>query len=148
MFTLYTLRRERRFLEKQFDDYLLALDSQEYTAQFDQIQQRTQNLEKRLELLDFSIEAFLGAKLIQQAQALDLQVPPGNDPDVWNTLLGRKVLNPKGRSYLRKLIDEERVRRREVSAWWWKNVVIPAITALTGLAGVITGMIAVILAKK
>jgi hypothetical protein len=55
---------------------------------------------------------------------------------------------PAYRSNLRKQIDDERTRRREVNAWWWKNVVIPALTALTGLAGVITGMIAVIHAKK
>lgn len=55
---------------------------------------------------------------------------------------------PEYRSNLRKRIDEEKTRRHEVNAWWWKNVIIPAITALTGLAGVITGMIAVIHSKK
>jgi hypothetical protein len=42
------------------------------------------------------------------------------------------------------MIDDEKTRRREVKAWWWKTVIIPAITALTGLAGVITGLVAVL----
>jgi hypothetical protein len=149
MFSLRILRYHRRSLEKEFDKYLFSLEAKDFDAEPAKVvDDITKQFEKRLELIDFSIEASLASKLIQAAQTLDLQVPPGNDLDMWNTIAGRKVLNPKGRSHLRKLIDAERTRRREVKAWWWKNVVIPAITALTGLAGVITGMIAVIYARK
>ena len=31
---------------------------------------------------------------------------------------------PEYRSNLRKRIDEEKTRRHEVNAWWWKNVIV------------------------
>lgn len=144
---LYHLRRKRHSIEKQFDVALnLALDTTQ--PDFEKVDELTTQFQKRLDQVDLSIEMVRTAQLITKAQAFDLQVPPNSDPEMWNLVSARRVLSPKGRSYLRKLIDDEKTRRREVRAWWWKNVVIPTITALTGLAGVITGMIAVIHAKK
>jgi hypothetical protein len=45
---------------------------------------------------------------------------------------------------VRRRIDEEKMRRREVHAWWWKTIVIPVITALVGLVGALTGLVALL----
>ena len=86
--------------------------------------------------------------LVRDAERLDIELP--EDEMEWERDNNgvRQALTTAGRATLRRQIAEESTRRREVNAWCWKNVVVPAITALTGLAGVITGMIAVIHAKK
>jgi len=48
------------------------------------------------------------------------------------------------REKLRRRIDEEKTRRREVKAWWWKTIIAPVITAIIGLIGAATGLVAVI----
>jgi hypothetical protein len=143
MFLLYRLRRKRRSIERQFAKALNLRLKASSGSLDDDITDTTSQFDKRLDLIDLQIETVRTAQLIIKAQNLDLQMPPRNDPEMWNLVSERRVLSPKGRIYLRKLIDDENTRRREVSAWWWRNVVIPALTALTGLAGVITGMIAV-----
>jgi hypothetical protein len=84
------------------------------------------------------------SELTDEAARLDLEL---RDDDLhWTPIeaFGERALTPAGRHSLRKMIDDEKTRRREVKAWWWKTVIIPAITALTGLAGVITGLVAVL----
>ena len=108
---------------------------------------------EQLEQLADEIQSIYDQRLLGQAQRLDIEPPTEESawkpqPEQAVDLIGLRVLTSSGRISLRRRVDEERTRRREVKAWWWKNVIIPAITALTGLAGVITGMIAVIYAKK
>jgi hypothetical protein len=106
---------------------------------------RTRELDK----LECRIQDIHNNRLIQEAELLDVELPTEESAWVPGTNIDfLRSLTPSGRALLRRRIDEEKTRRREVRAWWWKNVVIPALTALTGLAGVITGMIAVIHAKK
>ena len=148
MFFLYRFQRRRRSIEKEFDAALFALEGNKTEADQNERDELANQFQQRLDHVDLNIELVRTSRLIVGAQALELQVPRGNDPEMWNSVSNRRVLSPKGRSYLRKLIDDEKTRRRDVRAWWWKNVLIPAITALTGLAGVITGLIAVLHAKK
>jgi hypothetical protein len=63
---------------------------------------------------------------------------------MWEKAASFHILTPKGRLNIRKAIDEEKIRRREVAAWWWKTIWVPLVTALIGLTGALTGLIAVL----
>ena len=105
-------------------------------------------LAKQCEDLLYDIEREQSDQLRNEAERLDVEEPDYDDEQMWYSDYAQAVLSPVGRSHLRRLIDEEKLRRRDIHAWWWKTVVIPAVTAVTGLAGVVTGMIAVIHASK
>jgi len=93
MFVLYHLRRKRRSIENQFDVALnLALDTTQ--PDFEKIDELTTQFQKRLDQVDLNIEVVRTAQLITRAQAFDLQVPPGSDPDMWNLVSARRVLTP------------------------------------------------------
>jgi hypothetical protein len=89
-----------------------------------------------LDLLDSENDVRRSWQLIRKAESLDISRPKHGE-ESWEQVTGGMTLKPEPRSKLRQQVDAEITRRREVTAWWWKNVVIPAITALTGLAGVI-----------
>ena len=82
--------------------------------------------------------------LTSAAALLDIELQ--DSPNYWKVVepFGERALTPTGRNALRKMIDDEKIRRREAKAWWWKTVIIPAITALAGFVGVITGLVAVL----
>ena len=87
--------------------------------------------------------------LLKQAKALDLALPTRQEEDNWvpNEPLGGYTLTPKARLALRHSIDAEKLRRYEFDTKWVK-LWIPIISALTGLIGVITGLVAVLQHKK
>lgn len=86
--------------------------------------------------------------LIAEANELDVDLPSPGEKGTWlgiNGVAGDVPrLSSKGKLLLRRAVDEEKMRRREVAAWWWKTVVIPGITALIGLVGALTGLVAVL----
>jgi hypothetical protein len=86
--------------------------------------------------------------LIDKGRPLDIDLPDEDDT-YWTTLevIGTRALTSAGRHHLRRMIDDEIMRRREAKAWWWKNVIIPAVTALTGLGGIVVGILAITLKK-
>ena len=53
------------------------------------------------------------------------------------------ILTLKGRATLRELIREEKQRRLEVAERWIK-LLVPVITGLGGLLGILTGLVAVL----
>jgi len=55
-----------------------------------------------------------------------------------------QILTRAARASPHKDIDAENSRRREMHAWWWKTVVIPAITMLIALVGGLTGLVALL----
>ncbi|HWT66151.1 MAG TPA: hypothetical protein VN151_08550 [Terracidiphilus sp.] len=88
--------------------------------------------------------------LLSEARELDIGFPMVTDTDSWMGLdgaFGLPFLSPTGSLKVRRAVDEEKVRRREVKAWWWKIVIIPALTALIGLVGAVTGLVAVLHSK-
>ena len=87
--------------------------------------------------------------LLKEAKALDLVLPTRQDEGNWmpNEPLGGFTLTPKARLALRQTIDAEKLRRYEFDTKWVK-LWIPVITALTGLIGVITGLVAVLTHAK
>jgi len=97
-----------------------------------------------LQDIEDGIDYLRSRKLLDDARSLDVEIPPHSDRDIWqeDAENGVRWLTSKGRAHMRKTIDEAVIRRREVKAWWWKTVIIPAITVLTGLAGALIGVMA------
>lgn len=98
-----------------------------------------------LEPIESKIQVLIGQNIINEAEKLDVETPSyRSDSDLWTSsrYSGTVNLSPKGRSHLRKLIDEEKARRFEVKVRWIK-LLVPLITALAGLIGVITGLVSV-----
>lgn len=85
--------------------------------------------------------------MLSEARKFGIELPPITDVDSWIGLdgaYGLPFLSPTGWLKMRRAIDEEKVRRREVKAWWWKAVILPVLTALIGLVGAATGLVAVL----
>ena len=97
-----------------------------------------------IQLLDEEVNFRESWRLRNEATFLDVETPPmSEDVDVWTyTNDGRRFLTAKSRADLRKQIDAEKTRRREVKAWWWKTILAPALTALVGIIGALIGLVA------
>lgn len=123
-------RRERLKQNNASQEDLMALDAEEYYA--------TEDTERHMDYLE-------GTKLLHEARSLDVETPPASDEEMWtHDPDGEFVwLSAKGRALVRRLIYEEQGRRLEIRAKRF-NVWAPIITALTGLAGVILGIIALL----
>lgn len=146
MFELSRLMRRLGRLEREFN-VKRAGALREFGPGSSQVAAVDAAHSRELSKLHVDIALHHSERLIREAFAFDVVLP--KDDAGW--LIhpnGRKALNFPGRSIVRKQIDEERVRRREVRAWWWKNAIIPALAAITGLVGVVTGLIAVIESRK
>jgi hypothetical protein len=78
------------------------------------------------------------------AARFDIELP--DSPEYWTVIqpFGERALTKTGRFALRKMIDEEKIRRREVKAWRWKTIILPVLPAVTGLIGVIIGLVAML----
>jgi hypothetical protein len=84
-------------------------------------------------------------RLTRQAGVWDVEMPRGQ-PEFWteDTVLKTALLNSKGRTYVRKLIDEERGRRFEVKTRWVTKLILPLLAGLIGVIGAVTGLVAVL----
>jgi len=74
------------------------------------------------------------------AHNYDIEPPDENDQTMWEQCTDGRVLTLKGRTCLRKLIDDEKTRRFEVRVRWLK-LMAPIVTALAALAGATTGLV-------
>jgi hypothetical protein len=108
------------------------------------------DFQQQLNLLTAEIERLRDEELRQEARRYDVEVPARNeDSEFYDDDFGFGLfLNPKGRTLLRREIDTEKTRRREVKTYWVTKIIIPAGGVLIGLLGAITGLMAVILHKK
>jgi hypothetical protein len=88
----------------------------------------------------------VGLRLAQKARIFDIETPPITDTEMWDydQESGAKWYSAKGRTYLRKLIDEEKARRFEVKTLWVTKFWLPLLAALVGIIGALTGLFAVI----
>ena len=93
------------------------------------------------------LETYRAMLLLREARALDIEPPP-DTPEVgyWSTdnYYGDKLLTPKGRLFLRQLIDAENARRFEIKTMWVSKIILPIVASLVGIIGAITGLLAVI----
>ena len=143
MFELWKLKRSRNRVTKAYakdlrrlvknkapQDERYALEAQEYFE---------------LQEVDRMIDIELSDRLFRTANRLDVNIPPLKDGTMWFTdeHTRRIWLTPNGRLTTRKLIDEEKGRRFEVTTRWIK-LLLPIITAVAGLLGVIIGLVAVL----
>jgi hypothetical protein len=92
-------------------------------------------------------ERFKSIGMIAEARKFNIDLPSIEEKEAWIGLdgaFGLPFLSNKGQLMMRRAIDEEKTRSREVAAWWWKTVIIPTLAALTGIIGALTGLVAVL----
>jgi len=100
----------------------------------------TDEVSSRLSLMYADLNAHDSFYLIWIAHNYDIEPPDENDQTMWEQHADGRVLTPKGRNYLRKLIDDEKTRRFAVRVRWLK-LLAPIVTALAALAGAATGLV-------
>lgn len=128
----------RRRLERRLWRDLFDLNSEEARPRIDELQ-RAEDL----------INNHLSDRLLHQAQILDIEAPGRSEFGMWapsklQSGLSVECLSPKGRACLRKLIDEEKTRRRQVKAWWVTNVIVPVGTLAVGILGALAALFAIL----
>lgn len=140
---LWKLERKRKKLERLFDpDLTEALKARDGTKLHRLFEER----DLELRPVAARIEELIGRRIIREARNHDVDIPSySRDGEIWESddSCGMTYLTPRGRSHLRKLIDEEKTRRFDVKVRWVK-LLLPLITALAGLIGVLTGLISVL----
>lgn len=110
---------------------LMKLNAEEYAA-----------ISRAEKILDIHA----GIKVLFEAREFDVEMPARSEqPQMWTTAPGEGAywLSSKGRASVRKLIYEEQARQLEIRTKRF-NVYTPVITAATGLAGVLLGIIALL----
>lgn len=94
---------------------------------------------------DDGINAFDSDQLLEEAREYDVEVPQITPDFLEDSIFGnRKFLSMKGRSRVRRLIDEEKARRFDVKTRWVTKLILPILVALIGIIGAITGLVAVL----
>jgi hypothetical protein len=94
--------------------------------------------------IDERIDRFLDSEIRQEAQELDIELPPLDDLGMWHRDTDQSLfLKFRGRAYLRERIDKEKTRRFEVKTLWITRFWLPLLAALVGLIGAATGFVAV-----
>ncbi len=87
------------------------------------------------------------SKVLRVARRLFIPLPPHSDGEYWEESYTeprrRYFLTVKGMNDLRTRIRAERKARIETRLAW-----VPLLTALTGLVGTLTGLIAMLLARR
>jgi hypothetical protein len=147
MFDLWRLTRRRRktmrWAKKRYDQLIAMKAPQE------QIEEHIQNDLSNQEVIDKAIQQLMFERLFDASQVLDIELPPFSDAQIWESDEDGKVrFTTKGRTLLRKLIDEEKARRFDVKTLWVMKLILPLIAALVGIIGALTGLFAVLQHKK
>lgn len=148
MFTVWRLRRARKKVDADFSRELTKL--RKAKASLEQIGKLEFEHSTRAEEYDDDIAIALSARLLDEAyNKYDVEVPEFSDKSIWT---GQEIgphefrhwLSSRGRSHVRKLIDEEKARRFEVRTRWVTRLILPLLAALVGVIGALTGLIAVL----
>ena len=144
MFELWKLNRELRLTRESYandrknlakrharQDEFLAVDANEYFV---------------VSIIEQAVDSLVGSRLLAEARALDVETPPLSDEEMWVQMPspGDAFFTPKGRAYVRKLIDEEKERRFNVKTLWVTKLIIPIASLLIGIIGALTGLVAVL----
>ena len=135
----HNFAERRAEVRRKFDKFLTAKD----TTPHEKRDLRSQ-MEDELYEIEVDESRSIDANLFGQAVKLDIDIPSRSEEDLWQDTGRIPILSVKGRLGLRKAIDEERTRGRDVAAWWWKTVIIPGLASATGLVGALTGLFAVL----
>ena len=143
MFRLWQLKRRLRTAERKYARAYSDCKKNDIAPEQSVALQR---INTQLRAAEAAIEAYIGFCLLSEAQALDVDIPLLSDPGMWNSdeQNGTAWFTPKGRTYVRKLVDEEKARRFEVKTLWVTKFWLPLLAALVGIIGALTGLVAVI----
>jgi hypothetical protein len=148
MFEVWNRTRELRRTQRAFaKDYRKLVKRKAPSEDFQQLDANEYFEVRQAEkALDWAV----GNRLHREARSLDVEVPPTNDMEMWfhDEENPRIWFTPKGRAHVRKLIDEEKGRRFEVKTRWVTKFILPFLTALIGIIGALTGLVAVLQHKK
>lgn len=140
-FELWKLKRSRR---KTIETYQKAIAKckADKTKTKDDLEMLYTEEGAEIQMADDALDTYVSDMLVEEARECDVETPDYNDKTLWEkNLYGNRVLlNAKGRAAVRHLIYEEKTRKFEVQVRWAK-MALPIITALAGLAGVITGLV-------
>ena len=143
MLDLWKLRQSRRKIVRAFERDRRGLNKKKAsTAEHEEL---SRDEWANLQMEDDGINAFVSDQLWEEAREYDVEVPQ-NTPNLWeDSIFGnRKFLNTRGRSTVRRLIDEEKARRFDVKTRWVTKLILPILAALIGIIGAITGLVAVL----
>jgi hypothetical protein len=117
-----------------------------------QDQKKMARLMADLDLAKRNLERELSVSILTEADDLDIELPPDNEPEIWMTgdVNGEAInlLTTRGREKVRQLVDAERSRRFEVKTLWVTKFWLPLLAALVGIIGALTGLVAVLQHKK
>jgi hypothetical protein len=133
----YAKRREELKQQKAAPVEFQELDFEEFTD----IQEIEEEIDQRA-----------SSRLFDRARTLDVETPTLAEKEMWErSFFGRGAegtsrawLSSKGRSAVRRRIDEEKTRRFEVKTLWVTKFWIPLFAALIGIIGALTGLVAVL----
>jgi hypothetical protein len=131
--------KRRAEVHRKFDPILESKDNTRQEKS-DILNQRNEELRK----IEEDENRALDSRLFDMARRLDIEIPSRSQGDLWQDTGKWPFMSVKGRLALRRAIDEEKTRRRDVASWWWKTVIIPGLAAATGLIGALTGLFAVL----
>jgi hypothetical protein len=144
MFEVTKLKWRRYWLKRSFDKKRAALRQQR--ASRDVVEELGYDEYVSMREMEEAIDFRVSIKLLDKARAVDADIPPNEEKEMWHRNHEESLiwLTAKGRAAVRKSIDEERTRRREMQAWWWKSVILPALSTIIGILGAVTGLVAVL----
>lgn len=140
-FELWKLKRSRRKTIEAYDR-AIAKCKVDKTKNKDDLESLYSEQGVEITVADDALDTYVSDILVEEARELDIETPNYQDKTFWekNIYGNRFRLNAKGRAVVRHLIYEEKTRKFEVQMRWAK-MALPIITALAGLAGVITGLV-------
>jgi hypothetical protein len=146
MFDVWRLKIRRRKAAREFRAGRMKLRKEKKTTG-DEYTRFCYEEYETLTGFDIEIDVLLSERLSQEALELDVEMPSYDDQKYWwkDEYTQVKHLTSDGRSHLRKLVDEEKTRRFEVTTRWIKLIALlaPVIGAAAGLVGAMIGWVAI-----
>lgn len=146
MFELWKLKRKIRSVQRAYAKDRAKLEKKK--APREELDQLEASEFYEVREIEKEIEKIEGGRLWRQARHLDVETPRPTEKEMWIEEFGSLWFSPKGRAYVRKLVDEEKARRFEVKSRWVAKIIIPLLSLLVGIIGAITGLVAVLLHRK
>lgn len=140
-----------RKLQREIDQIKRAYDRdvehlRQKGASQDEIQGLLQDASFETDMAQEQIQIILSARLFHEANRLGIPSPRYTDAgsDLWEQAHnGQIYLSVKGQSYLRSSIRQEEKERREATAFWVKDILVPVLSMLLGIIGATTGLVAI-----
>jgi hypothetical protein len=146
MFDLWRVKRKQRKAEQEYRAEFERLRKEKKGAS-DEYNRLCYEESETLIYFDKEIDGLLSQRIVREARDLDVEMPSSEDRKFWQIHEENQVvyLSSYGRSYLRKLIDEEKTRRFEVTTRWIKLIAMlaPVLGAAAGVIGALIGWVAI-----